>query len=104
VTGVQSLKNMRTPTQFYDMEVTTFLCVFSYDDYIMENTNEPWFERFYCSCIKSAGGSSYPNHHKEINYSTENITSFPVRVFMSVSPSVTALGVTVGNIAAWLPL
>jgi hypothetical protein len=27
-----------------------------------------------------------------------------VRVFMSVSPSVTALGVTVGNIAAWLPL
>lgn len=94
MTDVQSLKSIHTPTQFYDMEVTIFLCVFSYDDYIMENTNEPWFEPFYCSCIKSAGVSSYPNHHKEINYSTENVTSFPVRVFMSASPSVTALGVS----------
>jgi hypothetical protein len=62
------------------------------------------FEPFYCSFIKSAAVSSYPNHHKEVSYSTENVTSFPVRVFMSASPSVTALGVTVGRVAAWLPL
>jgi len=86
------------------MEVTTVLRVFIYDDCIMENTNEPWFEPFYCSFIKSAGVSSYPNHHKEVNYSTENVTSLPVRVFMSASPSVTALGVTVRRVAAWLPL
>lgn len=47
------------------------LHVFSYYDYIMEYTNEPWFDPFYSSFIKLVGVSSYPYHHKEVNYSTE---------------------------------
>ena len=73
------------------------LHVFSYDYYIMENKNEQWFDPFYCSFSKSAGVCSYPNHHKEVNYSAENVTSFTLRVCVSASPSFTALGVNSGE-------
>jgi len=63
----------------------------------MENTNEQWFDLFYCSFSKSAGVCSYPNYHKEVNYSADNVTSFTLRVFVSASPSVTAPGVNSGE-------